>query len=280
METFYGNHDSTGMRNWMARTEQERIPNIDSSMYDLLQFRDVNVCEKCKFFFCRIKRTDEFLGGTCNKENRMMNKKFRQCQKNLRKSGNKKIVTTTEGSYRRYTGSKIMDYYQNIIDSLGFQNRDELYAYLLDKRKKEIEEANQLRKERMQNGKGTLEDMEYYVLSSNRLGYINCDRFADIAEDQKIKSTSETIIEKEKINCKMIFRGMSAIMPGIMLGSRFNFQNIPRNKKIILISIKIENGKIYLSKEETLTTEKLPNFNFKQVTLKELQDEMSTLDEK
>ena len=76
----------------------------------------------------------------------------------------------------------------------------------------------------------------------------------------------------------MIFKSLNSILPSRNINGSFDFGTVSKDEDIILIALKKDNGKLYLDFINTKTEEN-PNieFNFKEVTIQELKDELKKL---
>lgn len=113
------------------------------------------------------------------------------------------------------------------------------------------------------------DDVNYYVLKSSNLGWINCDRFINRRTKRfkykiKIKNTEDTKIS-------MVFKSFNAVLPSWQRQGYHDFQMVPENEKVMIIAIKRKNGKLYYDQIETNTSISPDfNFNLKEITLSEL----------
>lgn len=113
------------------------------------------------------------------------------------------------------------------------------------------------------------DDVNYYVLKSSNLGWINCDRFIN-RRTKRLKYKIK-IKNSEGAKISMVFKAYNAVLPSWQRQGYYDFQMVPENEKVTIIAIKRKNGKIYFDQIET-NTNISPNFNFnmKEVTLSEL----------
>lgn len=113
------------------------------------------------------------------------------------------------------------------------------------------------------------EDINYYVLKSSNLGWINCDRFIN-NRSQRIKYKLK-IKNSKGAKISMVFKSYNSVLPSWERHGYFDFQLVPKNENITLVAIKRENGKLYFDQIETLTQVNPDiEFNLKEITLDEL----------
>ncbi len=119
-------------------------------------------------------------------------------------------------------------------------------------------------------------DVNYYILKTSTLGWINCDRFIrskakKIKFKLKIKNSDNTVVN-------MVFKSVNSVMPSKKLNDEFEFGSVPDGENVTLVAIKKENDKLFLDIIDTKINAK-PNliFEFKEVTLQEMKAELSKL---
>ena len=95
----------------------------------------------------------------------------------------------------------------------------------------------------------------YYIMNNYNLGWINCDRFYYLKEQDK---TNLIINEKpdSKTNYKVVFKNINSIMAPTYSGNRFGVFNVPKNQNVIIVAIRYNNNthQIELKLEETNTS--------------------------
>jgi hypothetical protein len=89
------------------------------------------------------------------------------------------------------------------------------------------------------------EALNYYIFSSTRLGWINCDRFWD-TNDEKI-NFAVNVPDAANTKVQIIFPGINSIMDGVPENGRFVFNNIPAGRNIKIVGISFTNGKPTMS---------------------------------
>lgn len=120
-------------------------------------------------------------------------------------------------------------------------------------------------------------DLNTYVLTSSKLGWINCDVFWNIEKELKVDYLVKTPYQGDA-QVHLIFKNMRSILKGYYLNGYYVFKNVPLNKEVKLIGIHCRENWPLLSTEETKIT-KSPFYLkvFKSFTLEELDQELSSL---
>lgn len=117
-----------------------------------------------------------------------------------------------------------------------------------------------------------------YVFSNAKLGWVNCDRFVR-DWNNKIKYKFK-VKNAEGANIKMVFKSLSAILPGKATESNVDFGLVPKDEEIVLVAIKKVDDTFYLGVKETQIEEISElEFDFKPVTIEELKNEIIKLNE-
>jgi TonB family protein len=112
-------------------------------------------------------------------------------------------------------------------------------------------------------------DLQYYVLASAKLGWINCDRFPVVKETERV-AVNET--DGKNTNIFMVFKNINSVAGSVYDENKsvFGFASIPPNEKIILMGFKKVGDKNYIAVKETSTSIKVHNLAYKEVSLEEL----------
>lgn len=111
---------------------------------------------------------------------------------------------------------------------------------------------------------------DYLLLSTQQLGWINCDRFYSYPEkvDYLVKSS-------EKVKLLIVFNNIKSILSNHNNGV---FHNVPQGEKITIVALKTENEKLMLAMQETtITKEPFENLDFKPVTIAEYKAKLQQL---
>jgi hypothetical protein len=117
-------------------------------------------------------------------------------------------------------------------------------------------------------------DLNYYVLSTSRLGWINCDHFLDDSTEKtdfivKLPETKEAQI-------MIVFENIRSIMQGDLVNGEFRFPNVPVSSKVKVIGISYRDGKPLLSKmATTINKQAFTLSEFREFSLEELEKELN-----
>lgn len=119
--------------------------------------------------------------------------------------------------------------------------------------------------------------LDYYMFSATEMGWINCDKFWDIEDNEKtdfivkVNNPTETKIQ-------IIFKDIKSIMTGTYENGVLVFKNIPKGKEIKVIGISYLNGKPTLAVGESMTDSKgFELKEFKKFSLDQLETELNKL---
>jgi len=119
-------------------------------------------------------------------------------------------------------------------------------------------------------------ELNYYILTATKLGWINCDRFWNTSEEKidfivKVKSPNDTKVI-------ITFNEIKSVMQGEKQMDKVIFKNIPINKEIKVIGISYSNGLPTMGVGNTITDNnefELSSFN--QFSLEELEIELNKI---
>jgi len=115
-----------------------------------------------------------------------------------------------------------------------------------------------------------------YILRTLNLGWINCDRFIN-GRTQRIKYSIKDA-DNNKTVVSMIFKSINSVLPSRNINGVHSFGTVGKNENVVLVAIKKDNDKLYFDAVETKTQEDPDiKFNFKEVTVEELKDELKKL---
>lgn len=124
--------------------------------------------------------------------------------------------------------------------------------------------------------KMNISDLNNYVFTTTKLGWINCDRFWD-NNSPKIDFTVNTQLA-EKADVKLLFEDIESIMQGSLIDDKIVFRNVPNGLKVKLVGISYENNQPLLAVGKTTTQDKVYNLqDFSTFTLEELETELQKI---
>jgi hypothetical protein len=123
----------------------------------------------------------------------------------------------------------------------------------------------------------TTVELNYFIFSSAKLGWLNVDRFVDDPA-QKVNMTL-TLDNPQDLMVKLIYKDYKSVIPADFNNNIYEFYGIPENKKFTLMVIRNEPGKISMSiTEHTTKSGPITGVTFKDYTMEELKKELKKLD--
>jgi hypothetical protein len=118
-------------------------------------------------------------------------------------------------------------------------------------------------------------ELNYYILSSSKLGWINCDFFWEI-QDEKIDYIVK-VDPQSKPNIKIVFQKAKSILAGTLDGDKYIFKNVPINQDIKIVAISFKGSKPLLSISLTKTNKQtFDKFDYKEFALTDLEKQLNT----
>jgi hypothetical protein len=119
-------------------------------------------------------------------------------------------------------------------------------------------------------------ELNYYILNSAKLGWLNCDRFVD---DPSPKVTMNVKLKKPQDHkVKLIYKDLKSVLIPRIKGKTQYFEGIPENKDVTLMIIRQTKGKLEMSITQHQTKDgNINQFKFKEYTMSELKKELEKL---
>ena len=115
-----------------------------------------------------------------------------------------------------------------------------------------------------------------YILSSGRLGFINCDRYPFAT---KGKSSFNIVENDRKINCSLVLHSVRGIAsPRYIKQGKYIFPQLPNEEEVSVLAFKTENNKNYVSYYKTIHNKQDHRFEFEPLTKEKLNQITSELD--
>ncbi len=119
-------------------------------------------------------------------------------------------------------------------------------------------------------------DIQQYIFSTSKLGWINCDRFYNSP-----KTRTDFYVECGKyteIDIKLVFHSFRAILDNYASKTTGKFQNIPGDEAITIVVVKKINNETFISLEESNTNlRSIGNLAFEKVTMEGLKQKLDQL---
>lgn len=117
-------------------------------------------------------------------------------------------------------------------------------------------------------------ELNYYIFSVAKLGWINCDRFLESEKtvDYYVKNT-----EKDT-KIKMVFKDIDGVLMANSTDGKFVFSKVPIGRQVTIVAIKNTNGQFQTAFQEvTISDKPLETLAFKETTLTELKQQLEKL---
>ncbi len=114
-----------------------------------------------------------------------------------------------------------------------------------------------------------------YLAQVGTLGWINCDRFYKIPEEQKAN-----LFVQARAPVRMIFENINAVLQGAESEeNNWSFENVPKDASVILFSLEEEQGELWLALRKTSIGEPQTPLEYESVTKEELKSRLRLLDQ-
>ena len=117
--------------------------------------------------------------------------------------------------------------------------------------------------------------LDYYLFSATKMGWINCDKFWDIDDEEK---TDFIVTAPKGTKTQIVFKNIKSIMTGTYKDGQLVFGGVPLGKQIKIIGISYANGKPTMGVAETITDKDgFELTGFKAFSLEDLEEELNKL---
>ena len=120
-------------------------------------------------------------------------------------------------------------------------------------------------------------DLEYYVLNSAKLGWINCDRFIPAQKTERL-AINET--DQTNTTVRLVFKNINSVLGASYLNGEFVFKDFPANEPVVVVGFKKVGNKNFVAIEETSSNSKTLTLSYKQVSLDELKATIEKINSK
>ncbi|MDF2456553.1 MAG: hypothetical protein K0R51_2546 [Cytophagaceae bacterium] len=118
-------------------------------------------------------------------------------------------------------------------------------------------------------------ELNYYIFSVGKLGWINCDRFIESTELTDL--LVETPVNKDT-QIKMVFKDINGVLMATAFKGKSSFSKVPVGKLVTLIGIKKMNGKLETAFQEvTISKQPVAALTFKETTLSQLKEDLEKM---
>jgi hypothetical protein len=118
-------------------------------------------------------------------------------------------------------------------------------------------------------------EMNYYVFSVSKLGWINCDRFID--EEETIDLLVDAPVEPQT-KLKMAFGDIDGFLNASIVNGKYVFANVPKGRRVTIVGIKNDNGQFLTAfKDMTITEQPITDLKFVETTLVDLRERLESI---
>ena len=118
-------------------------------------------------------------------------------------------------------------------------------------------------------------ELRNYVLRTNQLGWINCDRFYN---DPRTKVNLNILANSINEDYMLYFKEFQSAIRAKKVNKRSVIKEIPKGAQATLLGIKYEDGKIFLGKKDLkVSTKPIEKIRFKEVSFENLSDKIEEL---
>ncbi len=118
-------------------------------------------------------------------------------------------------------------------------------------------------------------ELNYYIFSVSKLGWINCDRFIDTEEN--INMLVQTPVDANT-KIKMAFSDIDGVLMADIIDGKYVFSNVPKGREVTIIGIRNDNGLFSTAfKETTITDRPLDYLSFTEITLAHLREKLEKI---
>ncbi len=119
---------------------------------------------------------------------------------------------------------------------------------------------------------GTME----YAFSSNKLGWINCDRFINSGKPLvNVPLAADT--KNLNTDYKLVLKKINSIMPAYSNGQKLEFVNIPEGYEGTVLAIQVEDNKILVGAKDIVAGEPVGKIEMKEFSKQQLKELIGSL---
>ena len=112
-----------------------------------------------------------------------------------------------------------------------------------------------------------------------KLGWINCDRFLNISENELVNVEAKNSENSSASNNTiLIFKAEKMALSGFGIEQKVSFSNIPKGKSAIIVGMRIEKGQPYLALQYITTANMKVDLDYKKLSVEEIKRQLKTLD--
>jgi TonB family protein len=122
-------------------------------------------------------------------------------------------------------------------------------------------------KKKPKEQRASMGDISSYALSSSKLGWINCDRFA-----RRGNLNLAIKLDDKNTDVKIIFHRIKSLIAGYNNGLYSKFGRIPTGERVTVFAVKYVDKKPYICLKEFMTSSKSIKLEFDELTKEGLKD--------
>lgn len=98
-------------------------------------------------------------------------------------------------------------------------------------------------------------DVSRYVVQTSDLGWINCDRFLKLADEEKMDLHFAHADREEGLDYYLIFKDIKSIIRPRIVNGEIVFNNVPKGRDVKLVSLEVKNDQCYLAAQDIKLSE-------------------------
>jgi len=185
------------------------------------------------------------------------------------------VTVTLNPGLKLTSSDKLSSTYNNVVTVKEFRKKQRLNNLLLQNYENKMKCLRLDEEARMANlqknpGQSLQTAQNYFLMSTSKLGWINCDRF-----NNQTEKVDYLVKLNEKASLLIVFNAIKSIIPSDHEGF---FRNVPLNEKITIVGLRTEEGKLMMAMHETtVSREPFEKLEFKPVTVKEYKSKLEKL---
>ncbi len=115
-----------------------------------------------------------------------------------------------------------------------------------------------------------------YVVSTSNLGWINCDRFIDIPDSEKMDFAVADFAEGQKFY--LMFKNIKSLISPIVKENKIVFTDIPKGEDVKIIGLGIKNNEAYIATQDiTIGSGEAIALSYEKKGIKELREVLTEI---
>jgi uncharacterized protein YegP (UPF0339 family) len=241
-------HDS--IINWVA-DNQNSLAQID--VFTLACCCSLQL-EECNFFFCKIKR---FFG-------RLIGRTVENQELQAAECDNLKALLAGYGIKLESKEAIGLIFEQYGVDNLN--------ALLVELEREKLEKTSA----RLEEGRASGEDIDYYISRQTTLNWINIDKFLDINPDSIITQRTN-LIANDQTRVFAVFKNRDVILSAEQYKKHLSFESVPEGEVVEFIALRFSKGTPYFARRNGKFGKRTISFDFKPISLTDLEKELESL---